>query len=212
MLVSQVAARRAMLGGSFVISARRWRTDPKVGLIAPVIIVRGKRYHRKADIKDFVDRLVEATESGAATASARRSPRGRSRSGRASAGGRRDGMTLDSTRAGPARRRTSPRSSELLRRRLRLKNTADRRPSQAPRREALRSAGLLYPPLPGAGQGPGPARSWRRRHERPLRHPRRGPKPRRAAETVGRRTRRPLPGLRRQGSLQRKRQKAASEL
>ena len=49
-------------------------------------------------------------------------------------------MTLDRMRAGPARRRTSPRSSELLRRRLRSKNTADRRPSQAPRREALQSA------------------------------------------------------------------------
>ena len=31
---------------------------------APVIIVRGRRYHRKVDIEDFVDRLVEATASG----------------------------------------------------------------------------------------------------------------------------------------------------
>jgi hypothetical protein len=49
-------------------------------------------------------------------------------------------MTLDSMRAGPARRRTSPRSSELLCRRLKIENTATRRQSQAARREALQSA------------------------------------------------------------------------
>jgi|HubBroStandDraft_4_1064222.scaffolds.fasta_scaffold908839_2 hypothetical protein len=49
-------------------------------------------------------------------------------------------MTLDSMRAGPARRRTSPRSSELLWRRLKIENTATRRQSQAARREALQSA------------------------------------------------------------------------
>jgi hypothetical protein len=90
MLVSEreVATRRAPYpGGISVVSAPRWRADPTVGLIAPVIIVRGRRYHRKADIKDFVDRLVEATECGVATASARRSPRGRSVKGRANAGG-----------------------------------------------------------------------------------------------------------------------------
>jgi hypothetical protein len=52
MLVSEreVAARRAMLGDSFVISVRRWRADPKACFIAPVIIVRGgRRYQRKAN-------------------------------------------------------------------------------------------------------------------------------------------------------------------
>ena len=48
-------------------------------------------------------------------------------------------MTLDSMRAGPARRRTSPRSSELLWRRLKIENTATRRQSQAAWREALQS-------------------------------------------------------------------------
>jgi hypothetical protein len=49
-------------------------------------------------------------------------------------------MTLDRMRAGPVRRRTSPRSSELLWRRLKIENTATRRQSQAARREALQSA------------------------------------------------------------------------
>jgi hypothetical protein len=59
----------------------------KVGFTAPVIIVRGRRYHRKADIEDFVGRLVEATETRAATTSAPLNPRRRSAKGRASAGG-----------------------------------------------------------------------------------------------------------------------------
>jgi hypothetical protein len=46
-------------------------------------------------------------------------------------------MTLDSMRAGPTGRRTSPRSSELLWRRLRSKNTAATRDTQATRREAF---------------------------------------------------------------------------
>jgi hypothetical protein len=49
-------------------------------------------------------------------------------------------MTLDSMRAGPTRRRTSPRSSERLCRRLKIENTATRCQSQVARREALRSA------------------------------------------------------------------------
>jgi hypothetical protein len=49
-------------------------------------------------------------------------------------------MTLDSMRAGPARRRTSPRSSELLCRRPKIEITATQRQSQAARREALQSA------------------------------------------------------------------------
>jgi hypothetical protein len=48
----------------------RWRANPQVGFIAPVIIVRGRRYHRKVDIEDFVDRLVEATASGEAATTA----------------------------------------------------------------------------------------------------------------------------------------------
>ena len=68
-------------------SGRRWRADPKVGFIAPVIIVRGRRYHRRAEIEDLVDRLVKATESGAATTTAPLNPRGRSVKGHASPGG-----------------------------------------------------------------------------------------------------------------------------
>jgi hypothetical protein len=49
-------------------------------------------------------------------------------------------MTLHKMRAGPVRRRTSPRSSELLCRRLKIENKATRRQSQAARREALQSA------------------------------------------------------------------------
>jgi hypothetical protein len=56
-----------LAGGISVMSARRWRADPRVGFIAPVI--RGRRYHCKANIEDFVDRRVEPTEGGAATAS-----------------------------------------------------------------------------------------------------------------------------------------------
>jgi hypothetical protein len=48
-------------------------------------------------------------------------------------------MTRDSMRAGPARRRTSPRSPELLCRRLRSENTATGRQSQVARREDLQS-------------------------------------------------------------------------
>jgi hypothetical protein len=60
-------------------------------------------------------------------------------------------MTLDSMRAGLARRRTSPRSSELLSRRLKIENTAVRRQSQAARREALQSAVKLIRRRFGAG-------------------------------------------------------------
>jgi hypothetical protein len=60
-------------------------------------------------------------------------------------------MTLDSIRAGPARRRTSPGSSELLCRRLKVENTAVRRQSQAARREALQSAVKLIGRRFGAG-------------------------------------------------------------
>jgi hypothetical protein len=49
-------------------------------------------------------------------------------------------MILDRMRAGPAPRWTSPRSSELLSRRLKIANTAIRRQSQAARRKALQSA------------------------------------------------------------------------
>ena len=55
----------AMPGGISVMSAPHWRADPQqVGFIAPVIIVRGRRYHRKADIEDFVDRLVKRPRAG----------------------------------------------------------------------------------------------------------------------------------------------------
>jgi hypothetical protein len=60
----------AMPGRISVMSAPRWRADPQVGFIAAVIIVRGRRHHRKADIEDFVDRLVEATASGEAATTA----------------------------------------------------------------------------------------------------------------------------------------------
>ena len=60
-------------------------------------------------------------------------------------------MTLDSERAGPVRRRTSPRSSELLWRRLKIENTATWRQSQAARREALQSAVKLIRRRFGAG-------------------------------------------------------------
>jgi hypothetical protein len=52
-------------------------------------------------------------------------------------------MTLDSMGAGPARRTTSPRSSERLCRRLKIENAATRRQSQAARREALQFAAKL---------------------------------------------------------------------
>jgi hypothetical protein len=57
----------------------------------------------------------------------------------------------DSKRAGPVRRRTSPRSSELLCRRLKIEITATRRQSQAARREALQSAVTLIRRRFGAG-------------------------------------------------------------
>ena len=60
-------------------------------------------------------------------------------------------MTLDKMRAGPVRRRTSPRSSELLCRRLKIENTTTRRQSQAARREALQSAVKLVRRRFGAG-------------------------------------------------------------
>jgi hypothetical protein len=73
MLVSEqeVPTRAPYPGGISVVNAPHRRADPKVGFIAPVI----------------VDRLVEATEGGAATTSAPLNPRGRSAKGRASAGG-----------------------------------------------------------------------------------------------------------------------------
>jgi hypothetical protein len=63
-------------------------------------------------------------------------------------------MTLNRMRAGPVRRRTSPRSSELLCRRLKIENTAKRRQSQAARREALQSAIKLIRRRFGAGAAP----------------------------------------------------------
>ena len=60
-------------------------------------------------------------------------------------------MTLYSMRAGPARRRTSPRSSELLCRRLRSENTVTRRQSQVAQRAALQSAVKLIRRRFGAG-------------------------------------------------------------
>ena len=60
-------------------------------------------------------------------------------------------MTLNRMRAGPVRRRTSPRSSELLCRRLKIENTATQRHSQAARREALQSAVKLIRRRFGAG-------------------------------------------------------------
>jgi hypothetical protein len=57
----------------------------------------------------------------------------------------------DSKRAGPAWRGTSPGSSELLCRRLKIENTATRRQSEAARREALRSTVKLIYGRFGAG-------------------------------------------------------------
>ena len=91
------------------------------------------------------------TETGAATTSAPLNPRWEIGEGSRERGRRRDGMTLDRMRAGSARRRTSPRSSELLCRRLKIENTATRRQSQAARREALQSVVKLIRRRFGAG-------------------------------------------------------------
>ena len=121
-------------------------------------------------------------------------------------------MTLYSMRAGPARRRTSPRSSELLCRRLRSKiqspGASRKQRSARPFNPPSSSSAAASALAPRAGS----PRSWRRRHERPPRHPRRGPKPRRAAETVGRRMDRPLPCLRRQGQVRHQSEQGSLEL
>ena len=67
---------RAILGNISAMTALRWRGDPKVGF-PQAVIVRGRRYYVKRDVEDFVDRLIEASASGAATTVSPLAPRRR---------------------------------------------------------------------------------------------------------------------------------------
>lgn len=62
-LISDADAR-AMCGGISVMTRVRWSRHPQIGFPAPAVVVRGRRYYRRADIEQLIDRLAAMTASG----------------------------------------------------------------------------------------------------------------------------------------------------
>jgi hypothetical protein len=61
---------RVRLGDISVMTARRWRVDPRVGWPKTAAIIRGRRYYHARDVEAFLDLLIQKTATGASTTSA----------------------------------------------------------------------------------------------------------------------------------------------